>query len=495
MSHTLDDHLHAVGAHILTCGFSESRWSDTTLLVNSAAGWQAQFNLHALILSRSPFFARCIPDSRHLIIEIFVHDPVINQDAIHICPAHIYGAAPPQQQPLPASTARALLAAASLLELDDLAEWALAQARSSLVLDAELIPTTHFLSTSVAAAAASTSRSGAAAAAGGNDSPSQQPQLDGAYMLVHDRWAAMLQQQQQNGNNAGSVTTSSSSSAPPPGLLEPHSNNNNPVLYPRHQHESFQDPNANANGNGNGNGHHLIPQSDISSASSPNTFDPTTPSLPQQQQQEAGGPWATTDPQHHHHHQSSHHYPLPYPSSYHSRIFALQEALFLYLASTLPTELGAFARQTGVPEPSTGADRLADVYTQLDFELFREVMQSTHFPVSSVQERFAFAKRCIAIRNKTHAAQARQQQTTESYANAAEEQVVLAFGGSLSGPAGRTGSGLSFGGSGASGAGTGMGTAVSGGGTGSGNTASAGTVQIFRKPVRRRFNKASAALT
>ncbi|KAE8179413.1 hypothetical protein CF328_g9488, partial [Tilletia controversa] len=99
--------------------------------------------------SRSPFFARCIPDSRHLIIEIFVHDPVINQDAIHICPAHIYGAAPPQQQPLPASTARALLAAASLLELDDLAELALAQARSSLVLDAELIPTTHFLSSSV----------------------------------------------------------------------------------------------------------------------------------------------------------------------------------------------------------------------------------------------------------------------------------------------------------------------------------------------------------
>ncbi|CAD7062967.1 unnamed protein product [Tilletia caries] len=65
------------------------------------------------------------------------------------CPAHIYGAAPPQQQPLPASTARALLAAASLLELDDLAEWALAQARSSLVLDAELVPTTHFLSSSV----------------------------------------------------------------------------------------------------------------------------------------------------------------------------------------------------------------------------------------------------------------------------------------------------------------------------------------------------------
>ncbi|CAD6933752.1 unnamed protein product [Tilletia controversa] len=131
------------------CGVSDSRWSDTTLLVNSASGWQAQFNLHALILSRSPFFARCIPDSRHLIIEIFVHDPVINQDAIHICPAHIYGAAPPQQQPLPASTARALLAAASLLELDDLAELALAQARSSLVLDAELIPTTHFLSSSV----------------------------------------------------------------------------------------------------------------------------------------------------------------------------------------------------------------------------------------------------------------------------------------------------------------------------------------------------------
>ncbi|KAE8271731.1 hypothetical protein A4X09_0g577 [Tilletia walkeri] len=496
---------------VLSSLSSRSRWSDTTLLVNSVSGWQAQFNLHGLILSRSSFFARRLPESRHIIIEIFIHDPVVNQEALHICLAHIYGAGSPQQ-PLPPSTARALLAAASLLELDDLAEWALSQSRTTLSIDSDLISTTRFIASSAAAAAASTSRASGVERESSSSSQQQQ-QVDGAYMLVHDQWAAMMQQQQQQQQNGnGGVSSSSSSSAPPPpGLPEPQGNNIS-ILYPSHQ--PFQDVHR--------NGHHHnqqqhsgldssafssaphMPESDISSASSPNTFDPTTPSIPHQQQihndsSVGGAPWraahSSTNVA------SSQHYQLPYPPSYQTRILSLQQALFLYLASALPTELGAFSRQapTAVGSSSeeggkSGADRLVDVYVQLDFELFRDVMQSAQLPSSSVQERFAFAKRCIALRNKAHTAHLRQQQqqqhsnpnpNPEISNNAAEEQVVLAFGGSLGGSSGRSGSGLSFGGSG------GMGSGAGGNGA---STAPAGTVQIFRKPVRRRFAKASAAL-
>ncbi|KAE8257071.1 hypothetical protein A4X13_0g2593 [Tilletia indica] len=506
MSHTLNEQLHAVGSHVLTTGFSESRWSDTTLLVNSVSGWQAQFNLHGLILSRSSFFARRLPESRHIIIEIFIHDPVVNQEALHICLAHIYGAGSPQQLLSP-STARALLAAASLLELDDLAEWALSQSRTTLSIDSDLISTTRFIASSAAAAAASTSRGSGVEGESSSSSQQQQQQVDGAYMLVHDQWAAMMQQQQQQQQNGnGGVSSSSSSSAPPPpGLPEPQGNNIS-MLYPSHQ--PFQD--AHRNGHHHNQQQHSgldssafssaphMPESDISSASSPNTFDPTTPSIPHQQihnnSSVGAAPWRTA------HSQStnvasSQHYQLPYPPSYQTRILSLQQALFHYLASALPTELGAFSRQapTAVGTSSeeggkSGADRLVDVYVQLDFELFRDVMQSAQLPISSVQERFAFAKRCIALRNKAHTAHLRQQQQQHSNPNpeisnnAAEEQVVLAFGGSLGGSSGRSGSGLSFGGSGSGAGGSGA------------SAAPAGTVQIFRKPVRRRFAKASAAL-
>lgn len=152
----------------------------------------------------------------------------------------------------------------------------------------------------------------------------------------------------------------------------------------------------------------------------------------------------------------------------------LAEAVSDFLVSELPSLLGAFGTRATAPQvamtgeqangfqlpaPSSGStatqgagtDELLQIYAQLDFTLFQHVIQSSELPVHSdqvgrlgshammrsirrvtkltalscllhitqtqTQERFNFAKRCIAHRKKRFG--------TES----GEETVVLAFGG------------------------------------------------------------------
>ncbi|KAK0527567.1 hypothetical protein OC834_004366 [Tilletia horrida] len=474
MTHAHEQQLRAIGAHVLTAGFSESRWSDVTLLVNSVAGWHAQFHLHGIVLTRLPFFARRLPESRQLILELFIHDPTISQEALHICLAHIYGAAAPDQ--LASTTARALLSAASLLELDELADWALEQSKAHFTADEDVLSATRYVASAAATAAA-------ASTASASSSAQAVQQQAGAHLLVNDHWALL----QQHAGGAGVF-----GSAPAPHEL---GNGVSHAFRHPHQHPAPNDPSI------------LAASPDISSASSPNTFDPTA--LAEPPRAHNGGPsgsWAHNHPPpglHVHAHNggsqngnsTSHHYPLPFPATFPSRIATLQQALFSYLSSSLPAELGAFSKALPATSAASGsrtaggADKLLDIYAQLDFDLFREIMQSSQLPVAGVQERFAFAKRCIAVRNKAHAAQLRAQQQQQQQSDAAsgpssagaeplaEEQVVLAFGGSIGG-SGSSGTGMFFGGG--------------GGGTGS----SEGMVQIFRKPVRqRRYAKASAALS
>jgi len=98
----------------------------------------------------------------------------------------------------------------------------------------------------------------------------------------------------------------------------------------------------------------------------------------------------------------------------------LKDDIFNYLVGTLPNVLGVHPGSAAEPEPSHGTssrDTLLRVFSLVPFEMFKSAVESPMFRIGSDQARFKFAKDAIDLRRITRGP------------GAAEETVVLAFGG------------------------------------------------------------------
>jgi len=130
----------------------------------------------------------------------------------------------------------------------------------------------------------------------------------------------------------------------------------------------------------------------------------------------------------------------------------LRSALMTRLVSSLPHSLHAFSTSTPPPQQTEALSILQHIYAVLPFELFKAVLESPRLGVGagdalSDQTRFGLAKKCVAERKKSLAAQNRQvagAATANGVGSATapaaapgsqdyEETVVLAFGANTSG--------------------------------------------------------------
>lgn len=123
-------HHDAVCNHLYQTGFLGGLFSDVTVNVPNLLGGKA-YNLHSVILARSPLFFRLLaePSTRGEVTLSFA-DQNINEDGLAIAIGHLYAGY--SQHLVHFENATAVLAAAHLLELDDLASIAAEKIKSDI---------------------------------------------------------------------------------------------------------------------------------------------------------------------------------------------------------------------------------------------------------------------------------------------------------------------------------------------------------------------------
>jgi len=99
----------------------------------------------------------------------------------------------------------------------------------------------------------------------------------------------------------------------------------------------------------------------------------------------------------------------------------LRDDIFNYLVVTLPNFLevhsAASPAESGPSQDASGRDTLLRVFSLVPFDMFKSAVESPTFQIGSDQARFKFAKDAIELRKHARGS------------GAAEETVVLAFGG------------------------------------------------------------------
>ncbi|KIM80797.1 hypothetical protein PILCRDRAFT_72830 [Piloderma croceum F 1598] len=97
----------------------------------------------------------------------------------------------------------------------------------------------------------------------------------------------------------------------------------------------------------------------------------------------------------------------------------LRDDIFNYLVVTLPNllEVHFTSTEPGLSQGASGRDTLLRVFSLVPFDMFKTAVESPTFQIGSDQARFKFAKDAIELRRRARGS------------GAAEETVVLAFGG------------------------------------------------------------------